>query len=228
MTCSIDGLEEIKEDGMKKATQGLLALVMTSAFAVGTTGAWANEPGYGHGMKEGYGGGGYGMMGSHGMGMMHSSAGHLIRHLLKHEKEIGLTAEQVTKLKDMQLNLDKTRIRAEADIQVAERELKALTDDEKSDLKAVEAKLKQSEDMQIALRMTSIKTRRDVLAILTPDQRAKEKAEHEKMMEKHKEGGRAHGSMPGGTMTPHGGSMPANPHMGGGATPMPPSDMKAQ
>ena len=68
------------------------------------------------------------------MGMMHSSAGHLIRHLLKHEKEIGLTADQVTKLKDIQLNLDKTRIKSEADIQVAERELKALTDDEKSDL----------------------------------------------------------------------------------------------
>ena len=77
---------------------------------------------------------GHGSMGSHGMGMMHSSTGHLIRHLIKHEKEIGLTAEQVTKLKDMQLNLDKTRIKAEADIQVAERELKALIDDEKSDL----------------------------------------------------------------------------------------------
>jgi protein CpxP len=213
---------------MKTGTRGMLMCVMASvfAFAVGTTGAWANEPGYGK--KDGYGSGGYGMMGSHGMGMMHSSAGHLIRHLLKHEKEIGLTADQVTKLKDIQLNLDKTRIKAEADIQVAERELKALTDDEKSDLKAIEAKLKQSEDMQVALRMTSIKTRRDVLALLTPEQRAKEKAEHEKMMQQHKEGGRAQGSMPGGMMNPHGGGMPSNPHMGGGAAPMPPSDMKAQ
>ena len=100
----------------------------------------------------------------HGMGMMHSSAGHLIRHLLKHEKEIGLSTDQVTKLKDIQLNLDKTRIKSEADIQVAERELKALTDDEKSDLGAIEAKLKQSEELQVALRMTSIKTRREVLA----------------------------------------------------------------
>lgn len=213
---------------MKKGTQGMLMCVMASAFAfaVGTTGVWANEPDYGHDMKEGYGGGGYGMMGSHGMGMMHSSAGHLIRHLLKHEKEIGLTADQVAKLKDIQLNLDKTRIKAEADIQVAERELKALTDDEKSDLKAIEAKLKQSEDMQVALRMTSIKTRRDVLALLTPEQRAKEKAEHEKMMQQYKEGGRAHGSMPGGMTNPHGGSM-QNPHKGS-AAPIPPSDMKTQ
>ncbi len=87
------------------------------------------------------------------------------------------------------MNLDKTRIKSEADIQVAERELKALTDDEKSDLGAIEAKLKQSEDLQVKLRMTSIKTRRDVLALLTPEQRAKEKAEHEKMMQQH-QGGR--------------------------------------
>jgi periplasmic protein CpxP/Spy len=214
---------------MKKGMQGVSALVMAGAFtlSMGIANVSANEPGYGHGGgKEGYGGGGHGMMGG-GMGMMHSSAGHLIRHLLKHEKEIGLSADQVTKLKDIQLNLDKTRIKSEADIQVAERELKALTDDEKSDLKAVEAKLRQSEDMQVALRMTSIKTRRDVLALLTPEQRTKEKAEHEKMMQQHKEGGKAHGTMPGGT-NPHGGGMQGNPHMGGGAASKPPSDMKAQ
>jgi len=214
---------------MKKGMQGVSALVMAGAFtlSMGIANVSANEPGYGHGGgKEGYGGGGHGMMGG-GMGMMHSSAGHLIRHLLKHEKEIGLSADQVTKLKDIQLNLDKTRIKSEADIQVAERELKALTDDEKSDLKAVEAKLRQSEDMQVALRMTSIKTRRDVLALLTPEQRTKEKAEHEKMMQQHKEGGKAHGTMPSGT-NPHGGGMQGNPHMGGGAAPKPPSDMKAQ
>jgi Spy/CpxP family protein refolding chaperone len=214
---------------MKQGMQRVSALVTAGAFTLcmGTAGAYANEPGYGHeGGKDGYGGRGHGMMGSHGMGMMHSSAGHLIRHLLKHEKEIGLTADQVAKLKDIQLNLDKTRIKSEAEIQVAERELKALTDDEKSDLKTIESKLKQSEDMQVALRMTSIKTRRDILALLTPEQRTKEKAEHEKMMQQHTDGGRAHGSMPGG-MNPHGGGMQGNPHMGG-AAPKPPSDMKAQ
>ena len=190
----------------------------------------ANEPGYGHGNgKEGYGSRGHGLSGSHGMGMMHNSTGHLIRHLLKHEKEIGLSADQVTKLKDIQLNLDRTRIKSEADIQVAERELRALTDDEKSDLGAIESKLKQSEDLQVQLRMTSIKTRREVLALLTPEQRAKEKAEHEKMMQQHKEGGKGHGS---GMSSPHGatgsphGAM-GNPHQGS-ASPMPPANTKTQ
>jgi protein CpxP len=206
---------------MKQGTRTIVTLGVASVFALTVVMSLvrANEPGYG---KEGHGDGGHSSMGGYGMGMMHSSTGHLIRHLLKHEKEIGLTADQVTKLKDMQLNLDKTRIKSEADIQIAERELKALTEDEKSDLGAIEAKLKQSEDLQIGLRMTSIKARRDVLAMLTPEQRTKEKAEHEKMMQQHKDAGKGHG-------TPHGGAMKDNPHKGGDAAPpAPPSSMSVQ
>jgi len=218
----------MKEVGMKKGTRRWLAVGMAAAvlLLLGISISWANEPGYGQGGgRDGYGG--HGLSGGHGMGMMHSSTGHLIRHLLKHEKEIGLTGEQVAKLKDIQLNLDKTRIKAEADIQIAERELKALIDDEKSDLGAIEAKLKQSEDMQVALRMTSIKTRRDVFAMLTPEQRAKEKAEHEKMMQQHRSMGKGEGAPHGGGMVnPHGGPMGTSPHksMPSG----PPSDTKTQ
>lgn len=195
---------------MKRGTKRVVLLGAASLFALalapGFPGAWANEPGYG---KSGHGSGSHTSMGGHGMSMMHSSTGHLIRHLMKHEKDIGLTADQVAKLKEMQLNLDKARIKAEADIQIAERELRALTDDEKSDLGAIEAKLKQSEDLQVGLRMTSIKARRDVLGLLTPEQRDKEKAEHEKMMQKHKESGKSRGyGNPHGSAAPHG----ANPH----------------
>ena len=192
---------------MKQGTRTIVTLGVASVFAltVGMSTAWANEPGYG---KEGHGSGGHSSMGGHGGGMMHNSPGHLIRHLLKHEQDIGLTAEQVTKLKDMQLNLDKVRIKTEADIQVAERELKALMEDEKLDLGAIEAKLKQSGDLQVGLRMTSIKARRDVYALLTPEQRVKEKAEHEKVMQQHKDAGK-------GYSNPHGGPMKENPHKGG-------------
>jgi protein CpxP len=206
---------------MKQRTRTIVTLGVASVFAltVGMSTVWANEPGYG---KEGHGGGGHSSMGGHGSSMMHNSTGHLIRHLLKHEQDIGLTAEQVTKLKEMQLNLDKIRIKTEADIQVAERELKALTEEEKSDLGAVEAKLKQSADLQVGLRMTSIKARRDVYSLLTPEQRAKEKSEHEKAMQQHKDAGKGYGN-------PHGGAMKGNPHMGGNAAPpTPPSGMSVQ
>jgi len=213
---------------MKRETGTIAAIVVTSAFALtlGISVSWANDPSYGHASGHS----GHSGMGGYGKSMMHSGTGHLIRHLLKHEKDIGLTDDQVAKLKDIQLNLDKVRIKTEAEIQIAERELKALTDDDTSDLAAIEAKLKQSEDRQVALRMTAIKMRRDVMGVLTPEQREKEKTEHDKVMQQHKESGKGHGN-------PHGGGMPygANPHgknphegYGQAAPPAPPSSMSVQ
>jgi periplasmic protein CpxP/Spy len=155
---------------------------------------------YSHGKgdtEHGKGKDGHGYGGGHGMGMMggwHASTGHLLRHMLKHSTEIGLKDDQVTKLKAMQLNLDKTRIKAEADIMISERELRAMVEDDKSDLSAIESKLKEGESQEAALRMAAIKMRREALALLTPDQRGKLKSEHEKMLPPHRvEGGNPHG-----------------------------------
>lgn len=207
---------------MKSMRNGMFAW-MTTVVMVLAWGVWgvmesrANEPGYGYG--------GHGRMSGYGKSFAHGGTGHLIRHLLKHEKDIGLTADQVAKLKELQLNLDKARIKAEADIQITEREIKALMEDEKADLAAIEAKLKQSADQRVALRMTAIKMRRDVLNVLTPEQREKEKSEHEKVMKDH---GKSYGS-------PHGGSYGAyphykkNPHEGiGSHPPLPPTDLSVQ
>ena len=206
---------------MERASRMTVSFGVTAAMilTLSVSGAWANDPSYGHG-------GGHGGHGGYGKAMMHSGTGHLIRHLLKHEQDIGLTADQVTKLKELQLNLDKARIKAEADIQIAEREVRALTDDEKSDLAAIEAKLKQSEDLQVGLRMTSIKMRREVLSVLTPEQREKEKTEHEKVMQQHGKGqGNPHGGSGSYGSSPHG----KNPHEGlSGHPPMPPSSMSVQ
>jgi protein CpxP len=203
---------------MNKVVMMAGASLLSCALAVAP--AWADpDKSYGgHGDKN-YGGHGDGYgRGGHGMGaammemMMHGGTGHLIRHLLKHEKDIGLSADQVTKLKEMQLNMDKTRIKMEADIQVTERELKALIENDKSDLGAIEAKLKQSQDTQVGLRLASIKARREVLALLTPEQRTKQQAEHDKAMQQHKSMGSERGMGAGkGHGNPHG-AAPANPH----------------
>lgn len=153
--------------------------------------------------------------GGFGMGEHHQTAGHLFRHLLKHQKEIGLSPEQVTKLKGLQMDFTRARIRAEADISVAEAELAALMEDEKADLASLEGKVKQSEALRSTLRMAVIKAKRDALAVLTPEQREKQKAEHEKMMHEMQ---RSHRGT-GGDMTEgkgemgrsHGGSAPAAP-----------------
>jgi protein CpxP len=163
--------------------------------------------------------GGHAAMGTYAggsaMGAHHQTAGHMIRHLLKHQKEIGLSADQITKLKTLQMDLTRSRIRAEADIQVADAELGALEEDEKADLGALEAKVKQSESLRSALRLAVIKTKRDALAVLTPEQREKQKTEHEKMMHEMQRDHRStRGGMPEGKGEmgrSHGSSHPAAP-----------------
>jgi Spy/CpxP family protein refolding chaperone len=192
----------------------MAVFILAAAIAVGAAPAWADpEGGYGHGKGEGrgeYGHGkseGHGGYGQHGMGGgWHGSTGHLLRHLLKHEKEIGLKDDQVAKLKELQLNLDRTRIKTEADAMIAERELRAMVEDDKSDLSAIQSKLKQTADLEVSLRLEAIKTRKEALALLTPEQREKEKMEHEKMMQEHKV---PKGEMHGGGM--QGGGMPHGP-----------------
>lgn len=183
------------------------------AFMLGLTlhNAGAGE-GYGDKSEHGYSGRG-GSHGGHGMAGPHGSTGHFLRHLLAHQKEIGLTGEQVGALKTMQLDLDRTRIKAEADILVAERELAALVEDEKTDLAAIEAKVKQSESMEAVLRVAAIKVKRDAIALLTPEQREKEKAEHAKEMRMmmHEYGGHDKGRMMKGAGDGHGGASKSEP-----------------
>jgi len=184
-----------------KVLAGMAAVfLMCGFFALS---AWSDEMAgnpRGHGKDHG-GRGSYGMAGHH------EGTGHYLRHLLMHQKEIGLTEEQVAKLKAIQLDLDKTRIKAEADIAIAEREVRALLEDDKSDLSAIESKIKQSESLEASLRITAIKAKRDAKGLLSPEQRQKEQAEHEKMMRQyrddHMRGGMRHGMM---GMRGHGGA----------------------
>jgi periplasmic protein CpxP/Spy len=157
----------------------LLIGIATMFLVLGGQLLWADEPPGGP-KEQGKG------SDSHGGGMKghHRGAGHFLRHLLMHQKEIGLNEDQVAKINAIQLELDKARIRTEAEIQVAERELDALVPDAKADLAAIEASLKRSGALQVSWRLAAIKAKREALALLTPEQREKEKTEHEKMMKK--------------------------------------------
>ena len=126
----------------------------------------------------------------------HAHPAEHLRHLLQHHKEIGLTEDQVKKLKAIELDFDRARITSEAEIHVAERELLALVEEEKTDLSALEAKVKQSEMLEVGLRMLAFKARREALAVLTPEQREKGKAAHDKRMHEMMSG--RHGGAPSG------------------------------
>lgn len=142
------------------ATAGLLI------FALGAGPAWADG---GRGCGGGhFFGTGHGMHG-------HGGTTHRLSHLLQYKQDLGLTDEQVTKLKGLSLDQDRARIKAHADVMIAARELRSLVSDDKTELSVIEAKVNEQEALEAKLRMIGIKGKRDLYAVLTPEQRDKYK-----------------------------------------------------
>jgi Spy/CpxP family protein refolding chaperone len=162
---------------------------------------------------------GHGKMGhgGHDQEEQEEHSAHYLKHLLKQAKEIGLTQEQISKLKAIQLDFKRTEARLEADSKIAKLELHALVDDEKADLTAIQAKVEQLKKAEGALMLAGIKGQRDAMAMLTPDQREKERAQLEKMKSGGEGqqgggmGGKGRGGMGGGG---HGGTS-GGEHAGG-------------
>jgi Spy/CpxP family protein refolding chaperone len=149
----------------------------------------------GHG-KKGHGG--------HDQEEQDDHSGHYLKHLLKHAKEFGLTSEQIGKLKAIQLDFKRSEARLEADTKVAKLELHALLDDEQADLKTIQAKVEQLKQSEGACLFEAVKSKRTAMALLTPDQREKDRA-HREQMKSAKEGqqgggmgGKGRGGMKGG------------------------------
>ncbi len=111
---------------------------------------------------------------------------HVLRNLLKHQQDLGLTDDQLTKLKALALDQDRARIRAHADVQVAQRELRALVADGKTELSAIEAKIKERESFEAKLSFMGIKGNRDLYALLTLEQREKQEAIRDQMRQMHR------------------------------------------
>ena len=163
----------------------------------------------GHG-KKGHGG--------HDQEEQHDHSGHYLKHLLKHAKEFELTSEQISKLKAIQLDFKRSEARLEADTEVAKLELHALLDDEQVDLKAIQAKVEQLKKAEGACLFEAIKSKRTAMALLTPDQREKDRAHHEQMKSKSEgqHGGGMGGMGRGGMMGGRGGMGGMMGGMGGG------------
>lgn len=145
-------------------------------FGLASSPAWADRSAScAKGGEYGYRSGGHGMHGDR-----HSTS-HMLGHLLRHQKDIGLTDEQVGKLKALSLEQDKAQIRARADVDVAKRELKSLVRDKNAELSAIEGKVKEVGALKSSLYFGQIKGKRDFFAVLTPEQKDKLKGLREQM-----------------------------------------------
>jgi len=107
---------------------------------------------------------------------MHDFVGHSLHRLLRHGRDLGLSQEQRAKIKAIATDYTKTRIREEADLKLAEVDVRTLIHDEKADLAAIETALKKSESTHTALRLDGVKALRAAAAVLTPEQREKWRA----------------------------------------------------
>jgi protein CpxP len=126
---------------------------------------------------------------SHSGGIPHSYGGtHLLRHLLKNKQDLGLTDDQIAKLRTVALDADRARIRAEADVLVSKRELRSLLWDEKAEMAAIEAKVKEHEAMEATAHIIGIRAKRELLGVLTPEQRTKQNG----LWEQHRQHGPRH------------------------------------
>ena len=83
--------------------------------------AWTIQLGWAEPDHGGFREHGHGHCHGHELMTHHACAGDHLHHLLKHKKELGLTDEQVTKLRAIDLDLDRARIKGEAEVGVAER-----------------------------------------------------------------------------------------------------------
>ena len=122
-------------------------------------------------------------------GAIHDFVGHVLHRLLRHQKDLGLSQEQRAKIKAIATDYTKTRIREEADLKLAEVDVRTLVHNEKADLAAIETAMKKSESTRTALRLDGVKALRAAAAVLTSEQVEKWRAiRMERHGERHREG----------------------------------------
>lgn len=95
---------------------------------------------------------------------------------------LELTDEQVTSLKSIKMDFMKGEIQKEADLKLAELELKELMSADKLDMPKVERKIKAIHGMKADKKIAHLKAFEKAKGVITPEQMQKQKEHHKKMM----------------------------------------------
>ncbi len=161
----------------------IFAFLLTVVFAVPAF-SQMDMPMRGHGAGHGQ------MMEMDNMDMM---GGDMM--CLEQADKMGLTDEQMMKMKPMHKEMQKKQIRSKADLKIAEIELREIMDVKDFDLDKASSAVKKIEDIKTARHLEMLKAMKDMRAILTDEQFKKmnrismkmnEKKPAKRMMKKHK------------------------------------------
>ncbi len=137
---------------MKKV---LLSLLLTVVFAVPAFSQMSDMPMRGHGeMME--------------MDHMDMMGGEMM--CMDYAKKIGLTDDQMAKMKPLHREMLKMQIRSKADLKIAQIELKEIMEVKDFDLDKAASAIKKIEDIKTAQHLDMLKAMKDMRAILTDEQ----------------------------------------------------------
>ena len=103
-----------------------------------------------------------------GMGNMDMMGGDMM--CMEHARHMGLTDEQMAKIKPLHREMQKKQIRYKADIKLAEIELEEIMEVKDFDLGKARAAVKKIEDIKTDQQLEMLKEMKDVRAILTDEQ----------------------------------------------------------
>lgn len=97
----------------------------------------------------------------------------LISFMLEHRADLGLSAEQASRLETLRADFTREAIRRDAEGRIAEMDLAALLDQDPLDLARVEAKLREVAQREADLRIARLRTIEQGKATLTLEQRTR-------------------------------------------------------
>ncbi len=135
-----------------------------------------------------------GMMQGGMMGQMHGKMHSGFDFYLSKAKQLGLSQEQIKKLRALKFEFEKANVQRKAALQLAKLELKELKASENPDPKKVEAKIREVQNKKADLEIALFRAKRQAKSILTDEQRAKLASMTCPMC------GQMHGGMMGGMM----------------------------
>jgi Spy/CpxP family protein refolding chaperone len=136
----------------------VFAMLLTFVFAVPAF-SQMDMPMKGHGE-------GHGQMME--MGNMDMMGGDMM--CMEHADKMGLTDEQMEKMKPLHREMQKKQIRSKADLKIAEIELREIMEVKDFDLDKATYAVKKIEDIKTAQHLEMLKAMKDMRAILTDDQ----------------------------------------------------------
>ena len=137
----------------------VFALLLTVVFAVPAFSQMNDMPIKGHGE-------GHGQMME--MGNMDMMGGDMM--CMEYADKMGLTNDQMMKMKPLHREMQKKQIRSKADLKIAEIELKEIMEVKDFDLDKATYAVKKIEDIKTAQHLEMLKAMKDMRAILTDDQ----------------------------------------------------------